>query len=190
MSGTVDHDLAVSQQGHYAGAATRLAAYAIDQTVATSVYTAAVAVVSWLISLLLPPDVKIAPFVGIAGFVYLCWLVLYFGYPWATSGKSLGMALLGLRVVASDGSPLPPRRAFVRIPTFPLGFLTLGIGFLGILLNRERQAIYDKIAHSTVVYDWDARSARWRFLARQNVSTVAAAEAAAGDGAAAATPAP
>jgi uncharacterized RDD family membrane protein YckC len=177
VSGTVDHDLAVSQQGHYAGAATRLAAYALDQTVATGTYTAGVAVVSWLVSLLMPPDIKIAPFVGLAGFFYLVWLVLYFGYPWATSGKSLGMAVLGLRVVAEDGSPLAPKRAFVRILSFPLGFLTLGIGFLGILFNRERQAVYDKIAHSAVVYDWDARSARWRFLARQTTSTVAAAGA-------------
>jgi uncharacterized RDD family membrane protein YckC len=177
VSGTVDHDLAVTQQGHYAGAATRLAAYALDQTVATAVYTAGVAIVSWLISLVLPPDVKLAPFVGLAGFVYLLWLVLYFGYPWATSGKTFGMAVLGLRVVAEDGAPLAPKRAFIRIFMFPLGFLTLGIGFLGILFNRERQAIYDRIARSTVVYDWDARSARWRFLARQTTSTVAAAGA-------------
>jgi uncharacterized RDD family membrane protein YckC len=178
VSGTVDHDLAVTQQGHYAGAATRLLAYALDQTVATGTYTAGVAAVSWLVSLLMPPDIKIAPFVGLAGFFYLVWLALYFGYPWATSGKSLGMAVLGLRVVAEDGSPLAPKRAIVRVLTFPLGFLTLGIGFLGILFNRERQAIYDKIAHSAVVYDWDARSARWRFLARQTTSTVAAADAA------------
>jgi uncharacterized RDD family membrane protein YckC len=178
VSGTVDHDLAVTQQGHYAGAATRLLAYALDQTVATGTYTAGVAVVSWLVSLLMPPDVKIAPFVGLAGFFYLVWLALYFGYPWATSGKSLGMAVLGLRVVAEDGSPLAPKRAFIRVLTFPLGFLTLGIGFLGILFNRERQAVYDKIAHSAVVYDWDARSARWRFLARQTTSTVAAADVA------------
>ena len=171
MSGTVDHDLAVTQQGHYAGAATRLLAYALDQTVATGTYTAGVAVVSWLVSLLMPPDVKIAPFVGLAGFFYLVWLALYFGYPWATSGKSLGMAVLGLRVVAEDGSPLAPKRAFIRVLTFPLGFL-------GILFNRERQAVYDKIAHSAVVYDWDARSARWRFLARQTTSTVAAADVA------------
>jgi len=176
VSGAVDHDLAVTQQGHYAGAATRLAAYALDQTVATAVYTAGVAVVSWLISLVLPSTFTNAPFVGLAGIVYLLWLVLYYGYPWATSGKSLGMALLGLRVVAEDGAPLAPKRAFIRIFMFPLGFLTLGIGFLGILFNRERQAIYDRIAHSAVVYDWDARSARWRFLARQTTSTVAAAE--------------
>jgi len=33
-----DRDDAVSQQGHYAGAATRLAAFAIDQTVLTTAF--------------------------------------------------------------------------------------------------------------------------------------------------------
>lgn len=172
MTTAVDHDLALSQQGHYAGAATRLAAYALDQAVATGLYTASVAVLSWAISLVTPPDIVISPFSSWAYAGYLGWLVLYYGYPWAVSGKSFGMAVLGLRVVAADGSPLPARRAFLRIVAFPLGFLTLGIGFLGILFGKEHRAVYDLVAGSAVVYDWDARSARWRFLARQTSSSV------------------
>jgi hypothetical protein len=55
----------------------------------------------------------------------------------------------------------------VRSLTFPLGFLTLGLGFLGILVQREHRALYDLIAGTAVVYAWDARSARLRYLARQ-----------------------
>jgi hypothetical protein len=55
----------------------------------------------------------------------------------------------------------------VRSLTFPLGFLTLGLGFLGILVQREHRALYDLIAGTTVVYAWDARAARFRYLARQ-----------------------
>lgn len=167
MSSVAEHDLAVTQQGHYAGAATRLAAYAIDQAVATGLYSAGAAAFAWVLSLVTSGTLDPTPLVGFASAGYLLWLVLYFGYPWAVSGKSLGMAVLGLRVVAADGSPLPPRRAFLRIVAFPLGFLTLGIGFLGILVGREHRAVYDRIAGSAVVYDWDARSARWRFLARR-----------------------
>jgi hypothetical protein len=67
---------------------------------------------------------------------------------------------------------------------FPLGFITLGIGFLGIITNREHLAIYDRIAKTAVVYDWDARGARLRFLARSappsspdHLSSQAASEA-------------
>jgi hypothetical protein len=56
---------------------------------------------------------------------------------------------------------------WVRSLTFPLGFLTLGLGFLGILVQRKHRALYDLIAGTAVVYAWDARAARLRFLARQ-----------------------
>ena len=55
------------------------------------------------------------------------------------------------------------RRALV----FPLSFLLVGLGFLGILVQRERRALHDLIAGTAVVYSWDARAARLRFLARE-----------------------
>ena len=75
------------------------------------------------------------------------------------------MSLLGLRIVRADGSPLDRRHALIRLLTYPLGFLTLGAGFLGIVFGRTRQAIYDRIADTAVVYDWDAEAAKLRELA-------------------------
>ena len=87
------------------------------------------------------------------------------------------MALLGVQVVRAYGTRLDPWRGWVRSLTFPLGFLTLGLGFLGILVQREHRALYDLIAGTTVVYAWDARAARLRFLARQAEPVVAGAAA-------------
>jgi uncharacterized RDD family membrane protein YckC len=55
----------------------------------------------------------------------------------------------------------------VRSLVFPLSFLLLGLGFLGILVQRERRALHDLIAGTAVIYAWDARAARLRFLARE-----------------------
>jgi uncharacterized RDD family membrane protein YckC len=55
----------------------------------------------------------------------------------------------------------------LRALVFPLSFLLLGLGFLGILVQRERRALHDLIAGTAVVYSWDARAARLRFLARE-----------------------
>jgi hypothetical protein len=77
------------------------------------------------------------------------------------------MALLGVQVVQADGRRLHSWQGWVRSLTFPLGFLTLGLGFLGILVQREHRALYDLIAGTAVVYAWDARAARFRYLARQ-----------------------
>jgi hypothetical protein len=63
----------------------------------------------------------------------------------------------------------------VRSLTFPLGFLTFGLGFLSILVQREHRAVYDLIAGTAVVYAWDARAAKLRFLARQAEPTAGAA---------------
>jgi uncharacterized RDD family membrane protein YckC len=52
-----------------------------------------------------------------------------------------------------------------------LGFtllFTLGIGFLGIVFQRDRRALNDYIAGTSVVYDWDARAARLRWIARKD----------------------
>ena len=50
---------------------------------------------------------------------------------------------------------------------FPLSFLLFGLGFLGILVQREHRALHDLIAGTAVIYSWDARAAHLRFLARQ-----------------------
>jgi uncharacterized RDD family membrane protein YckC len=77
------------------------------------------------------------------------------------------MAVLGVRVVRADGADLDPRRGFLRALAFPLSFLLFGLGFLGILVQREHRALHGLIAGSAVIYSWDARAARLRFLARE-----------------------
>ena len=99
----------------------------------------------------------------------LLWAAFYFGNTWAMFARSPGMTLLGLRIVRADGSSLDRRHAIVRLIAFPLGFLTLGLGFLGIILSRTHQAIYDRIATTAVVYDWDAEAAKLRSLAARGV---------------------
>jgi uncharacterized RDD family membrane protein YckC len=95
------------------------------------------------------------------------WLLFYFCYQWAVSGKTLGMAILGIQVVTAEGRPIGKRQAALRTLGLGLTLLTLGIGFLGIVYQRERRALDDFVAGTAVVYDWDARAARLRWLARR-----------------------
>ena len=77
------------------------------------------------------------------------------------------MALIGVRVVRADGSHLSTRRVVVRVLALPLSFLLFGLGLALIVLRGDRRALHDLIAGSAVVYAWDARAARLRFLARR-----------------------
>jgi uncharacterized RDD family membrane protein YckC len=158
---------AVSQQGHYAGAVTRLVAFVIDQAAVTGVFAVVTAVIAWVLSLVTAGEVNWDPDTGFTALVFIVWWIVYYAYPWAVSGKTLGMALFGIRVVRRDGSRARPGNAVKRALALPLSFLTFGIGFLPIIFGKERRALHDAIAGTAVVYSWDARGARLRFLARQ-----------------------
>ena len=99
--------------------------------------------------------------------IFVVWQFVYFAYSWAVSGKTPGMALLGVRVVRADGTTLDPLHAILRALVFPLNFLLAGLPLLVILVQREHRGVADFIAGSAVIYSWDARAARLRFLARQ-----------------------
>lgn len=160
MTGTRD---ALRFQGHYAGPVSRLLAYAADTFLISVLYTAGLALLRFAVDAATPWTLNVEGVVFVvAGFV---WSALYFGASWVGFARSPGMSLLGLRIVRADGSELDQRHALIRLVAFPLGFLTLGAGFLGIILRQTRQALYDRIADTAVVYDWDAEAAKLRELA-------------------------
>ena len=157
----------VGAQGHYAGSVSRLAAYLIDLIVSSVVFELALTAISFVSSILTGRGVSWHRGSIVVLVIYVVWQFLYFGFWWAANGKTVGMSLLGVHVVQADGTRLEPWRGWVRSLTFPLGFLTVGLGFLGILVQREHRAVYDLIAGTAVVYAWDARAAQFRFLARE-----------------------
>ena len=157
----------VSYQGHYAGSVSRFTAFAIDLTVSSAVFALALAAISYGVHVVTGNNVNWNRSNIVVAVIFVLWEFVYFGYSWAVSGRTFGMAALGIRVVGADGSVLEPRRGVVRALVFPLSFLLFGLGFLGILVQREHRALHDLIAGSAVIYSWDARAARLRFLARQ-----------------------
>ena len=156
----------VTAQGNYAGAVSRFVAYAIDLIVSSAVFTLALAAISYVVKIVTGTQVSWNRQDIAVVIAYVAWQFFYFGYSWAVSGRTFGMAVLGVRVVRADGAAAEPRRGVVRALVFPLSFLLFGLGFLGILVQRERRALHDLIAGTAVVYAWDARAARLRFLAR------------------------
>ncbi len=152
-------------RGHYAGFVSRFVAYVADVGVSTGVFTVAIAAASYAASVLTGDSIHWSRSNLWVAVAYFGWLFIYFAYSWAANGKTVGMALLGVQVVRADGGDAGIRRAVVRTLAFPLSFV-LGLGFLGILLGRDRRALHDVIAGTAVIYTWEARSARLRFLHR------------------------
>ena len=88
----------------------------------------------------------------VVAIVFVAWEFFYFAYSWAMSGRTFGMAVLGVRVVRADGTALDPWHGVLRALVFPLSFLFFGLGFLGILVQREHRALHDLIAGTAVIY--------------------------------------
>jgi uncharacterized RDD family membrane protein YckC len=70
---------------------------------------------------------------------------------WSGAGRTPGMGLIGLRVVAADGTRLMSRRAFWRA-VLVLG--TLGLLVVTTLFSRTNRSLYDKWCGSSVIYEW------------------------------------
>jgi len=158
----------VSSQGHYAGSVSRFTAYLIDLVVSAGLFALGLAGTSLVAQVVTHHPVSWNRTNIVVAIVFVAWEFFYFGYSWAVSGRTFGMAVLGVQVVRADGQVVDPWRGAVRALVFPLSFLLCGLGFLGILVQREHRALHDVIAGTAVIYAWDARAARLRFLARQS----------------------
>jgi uncharacterized RDD family membrane protein YckC len=161
------HPVDTGLEGHYAGIVTRFVAFTIDIVTLAVLFSIGGKVLEYVLTVLRRHPVELSgaevvPYVAIG-----VWAFLYFAYPLAISGRTFGMAVGGVRVVRADGQELGTRRAVVRVLALPLSFLLLGLGILLIVLRVDRRALHDLIAGSAVVYAWDARAARVRFLARR-----------------------
>lgn len=91
------------------------------------------------------------------------WLVAFVGwwfvYLWISvglTGRTVGKAVIGLRVVDQHGGPLRPARAALRVLFLPVS-LILGLGLVPAVLGRSRRALHDFVAGSKVEVDWGGR---------------------------------
>jgi uncharacterized RDD family membrane protein YckC len=164
-----------TMSGRYAGPVSRLGALALDLLVISSTFALLWAGVTYLFGVL---------FGGSGGGTSDGWfglvaLVLYgFCYFWmsqALTGRTMSQAVVGLKVVRTDGSPLKPGAAAIRTVVLPFSFLVFGLGALMALVDRRRRALQDVAAGSAVVYDWGDRPAArpaplTKFLDKRNAS--------------------
>jgi uncharacterized RDD family membrane protein YckC len=82
--------------------------------------------------------------------------LLYCAVAWRLAGRTIGQALLGLRVVRTDGHPLKAPACVLRALGYLLSAILL-LGFIWVAFDRRRQGFHDKIARSLVIYDWQRK---------------------------------
>jgi uncharacterized RDD family membrane protein YckC len=89
---------------------------------------------------------SITLFVGIAiGYLTLCW---------ATTGRTVGATMMGVRLVTR-------RHGLLRWPVAALrAFLCVifGFGLLWVAVDRRRRSLQDLVLRTSVVYDWQSNT--------------------------------
>jgi uncharacterized RDD family membrane protein YckC len=98
--------------------------------------------------------------VGLTATLFL--LVLYLTVAWALTGRSLGAAVMGLRVINRRGGQ--PRLPISLVRAVLSVFVPLGLFWC--LVARERRSVQDVICGTLVVYDWSSGSASGSLMPR------------------------
>ena len=161
-----------SLQGYYAGFISRAVAIIIDVVIISLVSAVVIGALTlffdlpsvkrfifWLNSILPGSDQVFSALTGprFAAIFFFLFLYLYFIFFFSTTGQTVGKAIMGLRVVTTDGKRMGVKRSLIRTVCYTLSLAPLGLGFLWALGEDRRRAWHDKIAHTYVLYVWDAR---------------------------------
>ncbi len=97
-----------------------------------------------------------ALFGGAFVLLYLLALAVTFGYWiyfWGSSGETIGMRLLRLRVIdANSGAPIGYGRATIRLLMTFVNTWACYIGWIWVAFDPRKQGWHDKVANSVVVH--------------------------------------
>lgn len=84
-------------------------------------------------------------FTLLLNFVYY---IFFTGY----CGQTLGKMAVRIKVVRCDGAPLTyPRAAFRELPAKFISWIILGIGYLMVAFDEQKQGLHDRMADTYVI---------------------------------------
>jgi uncharacterized RDD family membrane protein YckC len=76
---------------------------------------------------------------------------LFYGWFWTHGGQTLGMRAWRIKALQVNGEPMTWRRSIVRVMAAHLSLLVLGLGYLWMLVDRERLTWHDRLSNSRLV---------------------------------------
>lgn len=141
-------------QGQRAGIVTRTIANTVDFAVVVGVLACGYA--TWCVARFLIRPTKFSfpapPYLALLG-CFAIVLFVYFTVLWATTGRTYGNHLLGLRVVSFRGGRMRWPGAAVRA-----GFcILLPVGLFWAVFSPTNRSLQDNVMRTSVLYDWTTR---------------------------------
>lgn len=139
-----------AMQGERAGFFTRVIAAVIDVVIVGAIMIG-IWIAVWLFLLVFNPLVEYGmprPGYFVLGGYFLIWA--YWSWGWATSGRSIGQGLMGIRVLDRK-SQLPSWKLAIARSAF---CVTFQIGIVWILVSRRNRSVQDVVLRTSVIHDW------------------------------------
>jgi len=159
---------ASTREGEYAGGVTRLLAFFADIFAIWGIFVIFGAGVTAAARLFTGKDVTLFSHRPGGLIAITIWAFIYFTFQWSVSGRTIGMAIFGIRVVTLDGESISTKQAAIRTVVLPLSVVLWFIFLVGIELRANRNTLHDRLAGTTVVYFWEARGATMGWLQPDN----------------------
>ncbi|MGD2056280.1 MAG: RDD family protein [Gammaproteobacteria bacterium] len=82
--------------------------------------------------------------------LFFCCFAFYAWF-WMHGGQTLGMRAWRLRVQRLDGRPITIWQALLRFLSAIPSWALLGLGFLWMLVDRDRMALHDRFSETVIV---------------------------------------
>jgi uncharacterized RDD family membrane protein YckC len=139
-----------AMQGERAGFFTRVIAAVIDVVIVGAIMIG-IWIAVWLFLLVFNPLVEYGmprPGYFVLGGYFLIWA--YWSWGWATSGRSIGQGLMGIRVLDRKGQ-LPSWKLAIARSAF---CVTFQVGIVWILISRRNRSVQDVVLRTSVIHDW------------------------------------
>ena len=76
---------------------------------------------------------------------------LFYAWFWMHGGQTLGMRAWRLRVQRFDGSPITLWQVLLRFLAAIPAWALLGLGYLWILVDKDKLALHDRFSESVIV---------------------------------------
>ncbi|MFN8161110.1 MAG: RDD family protein [Solirubrobacterales bacterium] len=146
-----------------AGAVTRAAALGIDALIVNLTFSGLTALIALFGSLFEGTGNGVSDQAIVLGSsIWLLMSAIYLVGLWSLAGQTFGMRFLDIRLDHDGSRRVPLVQSIKRLIGLGIGFATLGIAFIGILLDDRRRGFLDRLGGTVVLYESpEERAAPW-----------------------------
>lgn len=76
----------------------------------------------------------------------------FYAYCWHKNGETLGMRAWQIRLVDESGTGVNPKQIAIRSVVAPFSLACAGLGYLWLLISKDKQTWHDKASKTLVVH--------------------------------------